>query len=369
MREITVRPHLYKQFGSKNGVHFRLITNSCIADEFSIDDNGMYQSVAVVPLSKSDEMNRLLEGLPRPLHVLVILPETLFQSPSQEVLGNQCKLLVIPCNSTEIASADISHYLQVMESTDPIAQKEWSDRFFALGEKSQFLLMVDNTFGTEAKFEHLAEDYEWFEQLGPLEYGGQQFAPSGEVSVLPLFHGNYDSERRLRVNGRISLYGLPIVNSGKPSFLRSDQNKIFQRLSVLNSHPVIATVTNGAIDSLEATSEEARHASEMLEMLFSVDSRYRIIWEIGFGANTKMEVIKANRSPNESYGHRNGAIHWGLGLTPWTQYHIDIICPNTLIQSDGGEVLAGGHTNYHDLRRGSDKKMHRQAAIGCPCIA
>jgi hypothetical protein len=132
---------------------------------------------------------------------------------------------------------------------------------------------------------------------------------------------------------------------------------------------VIARVVDGVVEGLEAVSLEARSAVDMLEKLFDVDSRYRIIWEIGFGANTKMEVIKGNRSPNESYGHRNGAIHWGLGLTPWTQYHIDIICPNTLIMTETGEILAGGEVHYTAFQCAAGGTMRRSAVAGCPCIA
>lgn len=370
MTRIRVRPHLYRQFGETEGIHFRFITNTSIATRFLIEDDGRYETTAIEGISDESDIERLIANLPRPLHVLVVLPETLFQSPRPDVIGDRCKLLVIPCNSTEVLLADIEHYLQVMEATDPLLQKEWADRFFALGEASSYLRLVDETLGTEATFKHLSDEYEWFEQLGPLTYGGQQFAPAGEISVLPLFHGNYDAGKRLKIDGTIALYGLPIVNSGKPSFLRSDQNRIYDRLAALNHEPLIATVKNGEVQDLEATSPAGQPTAKMLETMFDVDSRYRIIWEVGFGANTSMQVINSNRSPNESFGHRNGAIHWGLGLTPWTQYHIDIICPNTLVLSDKDEILAGGDVSYRELgnQPALRARMCRTAAVGCPCI-
>ena len=142
--------------------------------------------------------------------------------------------------------------------------------------------------------------------------------------------------------------------------------------SEIATFAVIATVTEGEIQDLETSCPQAVEASEMLQMLFEVDSRYRVIWEIGVGANTQMEVIQANRSPNESYGHKNGAIHWGLGLTPWTQYHIDIICPNTVIVNEKGEILAGGDTCYKRGRSSLLREIHlkeKTGIIGCPCIA
>jgi hypothetical protein len=73
-----------------------------------------------------------------------------------------------------------------------------------------------------------------------------------------------------------------------------------------------------------------------------------------------MEVILDNRTPNEVYGHKNGCIHWGLGLTPRTQYHLDIICPNTIVVNEKGTVIVGGEPQL--------PSMKRKTAAGCPCI-
>jgi hypothetical protein len=42
------------------------------------------------------------------------------------------------------------------------------------------------------------------------------------------------------------------------------------------------------------------------------------------------------------YGGTEGCLHWGLGLTPFTQYHLDIISPGTsVIGGSSGQVLIG----------------------------
>lgn len=357
---ITVRPHLFSQLGDTNGVHFRLVTNSNVRDDFEIDDGGKYASLDVVSCDDPSTFSSLMqsEKMPRPLHVLTITPECGFSSPPSEILGLQCKLLVMPCYSSHIEKADIQHYLSVMEKTDVISQKRWSDNFFKRGEASACLYFVDEITGTTARFDHLSSNYEWFEQLGPIDWGGQQFCPAGEVSVLPLFHGKYDDTKRLAVCGEITLHGIPIVNSGELSFLRTDQERIYDELAGLGESKIVATVENGVITALRCCDASAARAADMLQAMFSIDSRYRILWEVGFGSNTNMDVIRRNRTPNECYGHMNGCVHWGLGLTPWTQYHVDILCPETIVTTADGERLVGGA-----------KRMQRNTVIGCPCIA
>src|SRR5207249_6300741 len=66
-----------------------------------------------------------------------------------------------------------------------------------------------------------------------------------------------------------------------------------------------------------------------------------IIWEIGFAINTFLDILPGNHAMNEVFGGTRGCLHWGLGLTPFTQYHIDMICPNTLVLNSNSEVLLG----------------------------
>jgi len=357
---IIVRPHLYHQLGAAGGVHFRVLTNDRLSASLRIDDAGIYASTGIITFGDEKELAALFEGiaLPTPGHVLVIAPDSGFSSPAPERLGPQRKLLVLPCNASAIQDADIQHYLAAMEATDVLAQKAWSDRFFRLGESSGHLAFTDEAAGTRARFDHRDRGYEWFEQLGPVEWGGQQFCPAGEISVLPLSHGRFDSSRRLALTGELALRGLPIVHSGTPSFLREDQERIFAELASLEGSTVIAGVEDGVIRSLRADGAGGGRARAMLEALFQVDSRYRIIWEIGIGSNTTMALLPANRTPNEAYGHHQGCVHWGLGLTPWTQYHVDLLCPDTLVATDRGERLAGGRN-----------PMLRIPSVGCPCVS
>lgn len=359
---IKVNPSKYEQLGESNGVNFHFITNSAYSKEFNLIE-GDYESATIHKCDKEGEFSDIISGLSRPAHILVISPDILFSSPDDEVLGNDAKLLVIPCNSSSINMPDIEVALAIMEKTDVATQEKWANRFFEIGEKSKQICFYNPVTKTKAIFDHLSDDYEWFEQLGILDWGSQQFCPAGEVSVLPLGHGGYSSTKRLILNGEITFHGIPLVNSGKPSFLKNDREYIYKQLEPLKTNPVVASVENGVISSLKCINDgECNSILEMLEALFKVDSRYRNIWEIGFGSNTNMQTINGNKVINEVYGHKNGCVHWGLGLTPWTQYHIDIICPQTIITNEKGDVLAGGEKPFNT------NNIKRNKTQGCPCV-
>lgn len=359
---IKVNPSKYRQLGESNEVHFHLVTNSIYSNEFSLVQ-GNYESVSIHECDREDKFSEIISGLSRPAHILVISPDVLFSSPDDEVLGNDAKLIVIPCNSSSVNISDIKVGLEIMEKTDVDSQEKWANNFFEIAEKSKQVCFYDPSTKTKATFEHLSDEYEWFEQLGVIDWGSQQFCPAGEVSVLPLAHGGYSSTKRLSLNGEITLHGIPLVNSGKPSFLINDREYVYKQLEPLKTNSVIASVEDGAIRSLRCIrNKECNSILEMLEALFKVDSRYRNIWEIGFGSNTNMQTINGNKMINEVYGHKNGCVHWGLGLTPWTQYHIDIICPQTIITNEQDDILAGGEKQF------SVNNMKRNKAKGCPCV-
>lgn len=164
----------------------------------------------------------------------------------------------------------------------------------------------------------------------------------------------------------MAFQGFPILHSGKSSFRREDQDRIYKILSSLENHAVIATVEDGWITKLRATHSSVRRVKSMLQALFNVDLRYQLIWEMGFGINTSLKLWPGNTAMNEVYGAESGAIHWGLGLTPFTQYHLDIICPNTRVFADTGEILIG----LHSQERSSDRQEEivHNTATACPCV-
>jgi hypothetical protein len=182
----------------------------------------------------------------------------------------------------------------------------------------------------------------WFEQSGGLQWGEQVMGPGGEISVLPLGFAEFSASRRLPINGEIALRGQPIVHGGAASFLRADQARLFQAINCLHEHALIATLRNGVVTKLSATHPRVQPALQLLNALCSIDSRYAILWEIGFGLNTTLSMLPGNHAMNEVYGGSHGVLHWGLGLTPHTQYHLDFLCPSAQVRNPQGALLLGG---------------------------
>lgn len=342
MDKITVRPGRLRQFGESEGVAFCLVTNSDLMDDFVIDSDSEYARYLTLPYDREGTFDQLLdEAIPEPAHVLIVSPKCFFRSPEPEKLGPYRKLMVMACNSTPTSLEAIAHFLDVMERTDPAGQQVFAERFFARGQAASHLALVDPVHRTRAVFQHLSDSYEWNQQAGPIDWGEQQIAPAGEISVLPVDIWQFNERLSLAVSGEVALYGLPILHSGEASFLREDQLRIFEHLRRIKDHAVIAKVKDGVLTDIVATHPDVEPASQMLQMMFEVDSRYRTIWEIGFAINTSLDLRWGNYAMNEVYGGTHGCLHFGLGLTPYTQYHLDIISPSTGVFNDVDELIFG----------------------------
>jgi hypothetical protein len=356
--KIIVNPKKIRVLGDGDNKHFCLITNHSLVDCIQIEKTGNYLSFNKIIFEKNQNFADLLsKTIPTHSHILVISPEVFFQSPPQNLIGENRKLIALACNSTPTSIDAINHFLKVIEETDPAEQQLFANRFFEIGEKASYLEFLDEPNQTKARFNHLNESYLWSEQAGDLNYGEQQLAPAGEISVLPLNIQEFDENLRLDFNGSIALRGFPILHNGSPSFMRSDQLRLFNDLSSINSDPIIANIENGIIVEIESKTGNSSTALSILQSMFSIDSRYRILWEIGFGINTKNHLLKGNHAMNETYGGSNGAIHFGLGLTPFTQYHLDIICPDTRVFTDTGDYFFGKPAS----------KINRIKTANCPC--
>lgn len=359
MTAISIRPNFIKTFSNPKDNYFCVVTNESLKDVIDISNDSNYIDSMIVLYKDSDSFEELInKEIPENAHVLVISPDVFFQSPEQKYIGTHRKLIAMACNSTPTDIASIKHFMEVIENTDPNSQQEFADRFFDIGEKSEVLIFEDKINNTSATFNHLDDSYLWSEQAGHLGYGEQQLAPSGEVSVLPLSIQEFDENLRLDFNGTIALQGIPILHNGKPSFLRADQKRIFDKLIEIKENPLIAKVENGVIIDLFDPSGNCPNALNILNSMFEVDSRYRILWEIGFGVNTHSKILEGNQAMNETFGSTHGAIHFGLGLTPYTQYHLDIICLNTVVRNNKNEYLIGQE----------HRKILRNKSVGCPCI-
>jgi hypothetical protein len=339
---ITIHPSRLSAFGPADGAVFCLITNPEIADAIVVEHDGSYRDYLTVLLGAGDEFDDVLvQQVPQEAHVVVISPVHFFISPEPEVLGPRRKLLALACNSTPTALEDIRHFVDVMERTSAAEQDAFSERFFELAESTDQLIYVDERHGTRATLDHLREDLVWNQQAGSLDWGDQQLVPAGEISVLPIGIFDFDENLHLPLDGEIAFRGYPILHGGKMSFTREDQARIQRTLWPLKEYAVVAAVQKGRMTALRPFSPEAEPLARMLEAMFAVDSRYELVWEMGHAMNTALEIWPGNHAMNETYGSTHGCLHFGLGITPYTQYHLDIVAPDTTVYTDAGDVVLG----------------------------
>lgn len=345
-RVLTVDPDKLRQFGSPEGAVFCLVTNPEFKDDIVVHKSGKYRDYITVELHQGELFEELLPKIPEPAHIFAVSPSAFFESPSGEVLGPRRKVLAMACNSTPATFDVIDYFLRVMERTSPTEQDSFSDTFFELLEEADHLVYVDKKRGTKAILQHLEETLVWNQQAGSLDWGEQQIVPAGEISVLPIDIREFEEDLRLPLDGEIVIRGYPILHSGAPSFSRTDQARIHQKLSALTEHAVVAKVESGIITDIRADTPGAAPAVDMLNAMFEVDSRYRIVWEMGHALNTSLDIVLGNHAMNEVYGGTQGCLHWGLGLTPYTQYHLDIISPDTTVYTNGGTIVLGVEGGY-----------------------
>jgi len=343
---ITVDPDKLRQFGPAEDATFCLVTNPEFKDDIVIAKSGQYRDYKVVPMHRGERFEDLLATIPESAHIFAVSPATFFESPTGDTLGPRRKLLAMACNSTPTTLDLIAHFLAVMENTSPAEQDGFSDTFFELLEEADHLVYSDSKRGTKATLQHLQDGLVWNQQAGAVGWGEQQIVPAGEISVLPIDITEFEEDLRLPLEGEIVIRGYPILHSGTPSFSRNDQARIYRELTALHDNAVIARVEAGEIVDIRADTPGATPAVNMLNAMFEVDSRYRIVWEMGHALNTSLDLVLGNHAMNEVYGGTSGCLHWGLGLTPYTQFHLDIIAPDTTVSTDTGTIVLGVEGGY-----------------------
>jgi len=99
--------------------------------------------------------------------------------------------------------------------------------------------------------------------------------------------------------------------------------RTFLSVSRLEQEPVLAKVRKGIIQDIQPLGRHGGVAAA-LESLMVSDERYRKIHEFGFGLSLEQGSFPAeNFMPNEmALG-----MHFGFGLTPYTEFHLDLVCP------------------------------------------
>lgn len=344
---------------------FVLVTNKRLVGEFELVSRGKYSRTLVIPFDAEKPFPEYLgTEIPRRSHILTILPDCLLHSIPRECLSDY-KLLIMACRSGQISVDGIAHFLRCGYETDLQQQVDKAERFFAKGEASRELVLVNELHGTKCTFAHMSDAYEWHEQTYVLSWGDQQVFPAGEIAcfAVPPYIEDLDTGALVSLTGTVTLNGPLIVQSGPPSFQLKDQLRIYDELSSLRSAPIIISIHDGVIVDHRAVAPEADSAEKMLSCLFAVDSRYRNIYEIGFSINEQIELWDGNAAMNEVWGQGGGNLHLGLGMLPHTQYHLDLFCAGTRVENEKGEFIFGPRPEGVGA-----STLRRRKSMACPCV-
>jgi hypothetical protein len=360
---IEVNPDAFRQF-TGSASDFFIVTDAELVDTFKIVDS-RYARAEVVTIGDHGGLGRVIGDLPDRSAIVVAAPGAFVREADLADLGER-RIAVMPCGSTPVRPEHVRYFLSVMARTDPVAQAQRADRFFESVSAAEGLRLIDDEQRTECAFDAGDEDYVWNQQAGPLDAGEQQIAPAGELSVLPMDITDFDPSRRLALNGTLALHGEPIVHAGYEPALNGPQADLYGRLTALRRHPVVVEVEDGFITDCRAgtPAPEGIRAAAALNDLFGADSRYRTVWELGFGINTEMSVVPANCGLNEVYGATDGVVHLGLGLTPFTRFALTFLCPATRLAGGAGETLLGKANGAADGTRCRIRRT-REASCGC----
>ncbi|MFF4528952.1 hypothetical protein ACFY1P_06715 [Streptomyces sp. NPDC001407] len=357
---LVVRPAAYRQFAAPKGA-FCLVTDEALAHGVVIEEPHGHDGALIVAARPGDTLQDLLATrIPEAADVLVVRPGAFVTSPAPAAVGSR-RIAVMPCGSTPVEREHLRYFLSVLERTDPDAQAARADRFFAGLEQADTLRIVDAAQGTTCALGLDDPDLEINLQAGVLAPGEQQIAPSGEISVLPMPITGFDADRRLALDGELTLRGWPIVHAGYDRALDAAQDALFRQLLPLHRHPVVITVTAGAVTACRPGTGHpgAAAAAKALETLLDSDAGYRPVWELGFGIHTEMDTVPANCGLNEVYGAANGVLHLGLGLTPFTRFALTFLCPGSAVVDGADRVLLGAG--------GARRRIRRTNAPGCGC--
>ncbi|MEV6674979.1 hypothetical protein [Streptomyces sp. NPDC051162] len=357
---LVVRPAAYRQFTAPKGA-FCLVTDEALAGDLVIEETRGHDGALVVAARPADTLQDLLATrIPEAADVLVVRPGAFVTSPGPAAVGDR-RIAVMPCGSTPVEPGHLRYFLSVLERTDPEAQAARADRFFAGLERADTLRIVDGAQGTTCALGLDDPELEINLQAGVLAPGEQQIAPSGEISVLPMPITGFDADRRLALDGELTLRGWPIVHAGYDRALDAAQDALFRQLLPLHRHPVVITVTAGAVTACRPGTGHpaAAAAAKALQTLLDTDERYRPVWELGFGIHTEMDTVPANCGLNEVYGATNGVVHLGLGLTPFTRFALTFLCPGSAVVDGTDRVLLGTGA--------SRRRIRRTNSAGCGC--
>lgn len=247
------------------------------------------------------------------------MAEDEFEHYQESELAN-AKLAAISFFSNPFSPQMLSTYLRVVTATSYRHELEIERQLLSLLDSSRRILFRSPDYGAEAAFEHHETDH-WFSLHGPLGYGQQTVLPTGELAVLTNPSGEFTLGATFSLSGTIVIKGHPILHRGGLDVSAETTSDTFRALRSMRRHAIVASVSNGTIESLSAEEGRDNPLLRVFESVIEEDPRYRKIHEIGFGTNATCAAMTSN---NFFGNERWPGLHCGLGLGGYTPFHIDL---------------------------------------------
>jgi len=363
---ITVSPDNIKQFGSMPGRDFYLMVTPELLPHIKLKAAKHYSKTEIVVFDPAkDTINEFIANH-FPNHVdILFIPYGIENRPfgHKKYINETQRLLTFVCHSAPIDLDQLAHFLKLLEKTDPAKQIQLAEAWYKKINGNKQLHFINQQYHTQATLT-IKPGYLWGDIYGYVPEGGHHMALNGEIALTPMVSPaevdrSLTDIPKLDITGSLIFHGYSMLHRSvaKPYVSLADQARLFTALDSLRDHPIKLALTGGMITSLEPLSNGAKQAVNVLESLFMIDSRYQMLFEIGFGLNTHLELYPGNCTLNESFGAKAGCLHFGIG-SRLTNYHYDIICPGTKVITEKNDLLFSV----------DDSLLNRQDAMTCPCL-
>jgi hypothetical protein len=325
MREPTIRPSDFAPLlGDALGDAFVLVTSPRVREGVTVVPEAgieVHEHRWEGPASRRRLVEQLgeLQKAGRSACVVWIADDEFEHYADDELKG--ARLVAISSFSVPITPEWLTRTLKIIRDTDYARELRVERELLSHFDGAQRILFRTPARAAAAVFDYHTAEH-WFSLHGALSPGQQVVLPTGELSALVNASGEFNDGAHFELNGEFVLKGQPIVHRGSRDVSLSDTRAVFEELSAMRDHAVIAELRDGVCQRLRSPSPD-NPFKDALERLFEKNARYRKIHEIGFGTNPNCKALVAgNFFANERYP----GVHLGIGLGGHTDFHIDLVC-------------------------------------------
>ena len=346
---MKIYPDKIYGFENKQGRNFYVILPNGTDLDLSIADSHYYKSTQILlcgnHIDTEHSVPFLLEHVVEDGSDVLFIPYQYYKAdnvlPASADVNDTKRFLMLGCPPTTSATPEvIQHFLNVVYNTNAAAFVARADEFFVKLGDSRYIRVLDKVYGTEARIP-ITSNLLFTELCGIAKGGEIGVIPCGEVAITPVQHANRSKTDAIKMDGEIIWHGMTIIHcsSTMNNIPIPEHQQLYRDFSSLKNGAMKLELEDGYITKITALDAHVLPAVKALERLLEQEPRYKAFFELGIGFNTEMDLYDINSAMNESYGGDYRCIHFAVG-SAGMDYHFDIICPNTLLIAENGNILA-----------------------------